>query len=86
MSQSGLSGVTLGILADKTGMSKSGLFAHFKSKEEVQISLLEHTAQVAANHVIAISLMAAKRNAGMLSLRRFTAYSIACRAGYLLFF
>jgi AcrR family transcriptional regulator len=45
MSQSGLGGVTLGVLADRVGMSKSGLFAHFKSKEEVQIELLEHTSQ-----------------------------------------
>ena len=37
MSQSGLSGVTLGVLADKVKMSKSGLFAHFRSKEAVQI-------------------------------------------------
>ena len=28
MSQSGLAGVTLGVLAEQVGMSKSGLFAH----------------------------------------------------------
>lgn len=28
-------------------MSKSGVFAHFRSKDEVQIGLLDHTAQVA---------------------------------------
>jgi len=53
MSQAGLEGVTLGVLADQVGMSKSGLFAHFRSKEEVQISLLEHTAEVGAAHIIA---------------------------------
>jgi AcrR family transcriptional regulator len=46
MSQSGLSGVTLGVLADQVGMSKSGLFAHFRSKEEVQIGLLRYMEQV----------------------------------------
>ena len=56
MSQSGLEGVTLGVLADQVGMSKSGLFAHFRSKEEVQISLLEHTAVVGAAHIIAPSM------------------------------
>src|SRR5580698_11322369 len=56
MSQSGLEGVTLGVLADQVGMSKSGLFAHFRSKEEVQISLLEHTAAVGAAHIIAPSM------------------------------
>ncbi|MGA2880594.1 MAG: TetR/AcrR family transcriptional regulator [Bryobacteraceae bacterium] len=58
MSQAGLDGVTLGVLADQVGMSKSGLFAHFHSKEEVQISLLEHTAEVAAVHVIEPSMSA----------------------------
>ena len=52
MSQSGLSGVTLGVLADQVGMSKSGLFAHFRSKEEVQIGLLDHMAELAAAHVV----------------------------------
>ena len=56
MSQSGLAGVTLGVLADQVGMSKSGLFAHFRSKEEVQIKLLEHTAEVGAAHIIAPSM------------------------------
>ena len=42
-SQAGLEGVTLGVLATQVGMSKSGLFAHFRSKEAVQISLLEQT-------------------------------------------
>jgi AcrR family transcriptional regulator len=56
MSQAGLDGVTLGVLADQVGMSKSGLFAHFRSKEEVQISLLEHTAAVSAACIIAPSM------------------------------
>lgn len=56
MSQAGLEGVTLGVLADQVGMSKSGLFAHFRSKEEVQISLLEHTAEVGAARIIAPSM------------------------------
>jgi AcrR family transcriptional regulator len=52
MSQSGLSGVTLGVLADQVGMSKSGLFAHFRSKEEVQIGLLQYMAEFATAHVV----------------------------------
>src|ERR1700732_1423568 len=47
MSQAGLANVTLGVLADQVGMSKSGLFAHFRSKEEVQIGLLRHMAPTA---------------------------------------
>src|SRR5579864_7264671 len=53
MSQTGLTGVTLGLLADQVGMSKSGLFAHFRSKEEVQIGLLEYMAEFASARVLA---------------------------------
>jgi AcrR family transcriptional regulator len=60
MSQSGLSGVTLGVLADQVGMSKSGLFAHFRSKEDVQIELLTHMAEFAAEHVLGPCLTAAE--------------------------
>src|SRR5258708_38437821 len=60
MSQSGLGGVTLGVLAEQVGMSKSGLFAHFRSKEDVQIELLSHTAEFATAHVIEPSMKAAE--------------------------
>jgi len=46
ISQDGLSGVTLGRLADQVGMSKSGVFAHFRSKVEVQIALLDHSSKL----------------------------------------
>ena len=51
-SQSGLEAVTLGVLASNVGMSKSGLFAHFHSKEAVQLSLLEHSDRFAAPVVV----------------------------------
>ncbi len=41
-------------------MSKSGLFAHFRSKDEVQIALLRHTAEVANQHVVAPAMRAAE--------------------------
>lgn len=44
-SKLGLEGLTIGGLADATGMSKSGLFAHFGSREELQLAVLEHAAQ-----------------------------------------
>jgi AcrR family transcriptional regulator len=53
MSQAGLSGLTLGVLADQVGMSKSGLFAHFHSKDEVQVGLLQYMAEFAAARVVA---------------------------------
>jgi AcrR family transcriptional regulator len=37
----GLAGLTIGSLATRTGMSKSGLFAHFRSKEALQLQVLE---------------------------------------------
>jgi AcrR family transcriptional regulator len=40
----GLEGVTIGRLAEELKMSKSGLFAHFGSKEALQIAILDHTA------------------------------------------
>ena len=46
LSRDGFAGVTLGVLSQKTGMSKSGLFAHFKSKDEVQFELLEETTRI----------------------------------------
>jgi AcrR family transcriptional regulator len=36
----GLDKLTIGALANETGMSKSGLFAHFKSKEQLQLQVL----------------------------------------------
>jgi len=40
-SKLGLEGLTIGSLAAATGMSKSGLFAHFGSREELQLAVLE---------------------------------------------
>ena len=58
LSTDGLAGVTLGVLAERTGMSKSGLFAHFKSKEEVQLALLDRTASIAGRIVVAPAMSA----------------------------
>jgi AcrR family transcriptional regulator len=41
-SRVGLEGLTIGSLAEASGMSKSGLFAHFQSKEALQAQVLEH--------------------------------------------
>lgn len=39
-SQIGLEGLSIGAIAEITGMSKSGVFAHFGSREELQISVI----------------------------------------------
>ena len=38
--QIGLEGLSIGALAEVTGMSKSGVFAHFGSREDLQISVI----------------------------------------------
>lgn len=40
----GIGSVTLGHLAERLGMSKSGLFAHFDSKEALQVEILDRAA------------------------------------------
>jgi AcrR family transcriptional regulator len=41
----GLEGISIGALARETGLSKSGLFAHFGSKEKLQIEILDAAAE-----------------------------------------
>jgi AcrR family transcriptional regulator len=41
--QDGLEGLSIGALALGVGMSKSGVFAHFGSREELQLALLDAT-------------------------------------------
>lgn len=40
-SRDGLEGLTIGLLAEKMHMSKSGVFAHFGSREDLQIEVLK---------------------------------------------
>jgi AcrR family transcriptional regulator len=49
----GLEGLSIGRLATELEMSKSGLFAHFGSKEELQISTVRAAAAIFAHRVIA---------------------------------
>lgn len=55
-SKSGLEGVTIGHLADSVGMSKSGVFAHFGSREELQIEVIRKYYQFFADSVFAPAL------------------------------
>jgi AcrR family transcriptional regulator len=51
--QEGLEPLSIARLADATGMSKSGLFAHFGSKEELQLATVDHAAEMFVAEVIA---------------------------------
>jgi AcrR family transcriptional regulator len=44
-SAGGFESLTIGLLAERTGMSKSGLFAHFGSKLDLQIAALDEAAR-----------------------------------------
>src|ERR1700689_3570600 len=48
----GLDGLSIGRLATELAMSKSGLFAHFGSKEELQLATVEEARQRYAQEVI----------------------------------
>src|SRR4051795_9979224 len=52
----GLDGLSIGRLAEHIGMSKSGLFAHFGSKEELQLATVEKAQEVYDAEVIAPAL------------------------------
>jgi AcrR family transcriptional regulator len=49
----GLDGLTIGLLASELGMSKSGLFAHFGSKEELQLATIDAARDIFVREVIA---------------------------------
>jgi AcrR family transcriptional regulator len=51
--QEGLEPLSIARLAEATGMSKSGLFAHFGSKEELQLATVDHAAAMFVAEVIA---------------------------------
>jgi AcrR family transcriptional regulator len=48
----GLEGLSIGELARHIGMSKSGLYAHFKSKEELELATIDAAAEIFENAVI----------------------------------
>jgi len=65
-SRLGLECVTIGNLAKATNLSKSGLFAHFQSKENLQVEILNHAAQSFSEGVI---IPALKTKAGIPRIR-----------------
>jgi AcrR family transcriptional regulator len=65
-SASGFESLTIGTLAGKTGMSKSGLFAHFGSKVDLQVAALDECAR---QFTEAVFLPALKTPRGVKRLR-----------------
>lgn len=54
----GLEGLSIGRLANEMAMSKSGLFAHFRSKSALQTQVLQHAADVFVDAVVRPALRA----------------------------
>ncbi len=67
-SEVGLEGVTIGRLADALDLSKSGLFAHFDSKEALQVETLERAAQRFVEVVVRPALAAPRGEARLRAL------------------
>lgn len=64
----GLEGVSIGRLADEMELSKSGLFAHFGSKEALQIGVLEAAAERFVDIVVRPALKAPRGEARVRAL------------------
>lgn len=54
----GLEGLSIGDLAKATGLSKSGLYAHFGSKQELQLATVEEAGRIFREEVVAPALAA----------------------------
>jgi AcrR family transcriptional regulator len=67
--ESGLEGLSIGTVAISAGMSKSGVFAHFGSKEQLQLALLE---SVGARFVEFVKAPALREPRGLPRLRKVT--------------
>jgi AcrR family transcriptional regulator len=56
--EQGLDGLSLAQLADRLGVSKSGLFAHWRSKEELQLATVERAREQWIEQVVSPALRA----------------------------
>ena len=54
----GLERLSIGRLAEESGLSKSGLFAHFRSKEALQLATIEAAREIFVREIIAPALAA----------------------------
>ncbi len=66
----GLEGLTIGRLAEDLGMSKSGLFAHFGSKEELQLATISAAGQRFVDEVFHPALKAERGYPRLLAICR----------------
>src|SRR5690606_16574865 len=62
----GLEGLTIGTVAEQVGMSKSGVFAHFGSREDLHLATLDHGGEL---FVRSVMLPALREKRGLPRLR-----------------
>lgn len=67
-SQMGIEGLSIGALAEVTGMSKSGVFAHFGSREELQISVIREYHERFEEEVFRVALRESRGQARLYAL------------------
>ncbi|MGB5811155.1 MAG: TetR/AcrR family transcriptional regulator [Polyangiales bacterium] len=67
-SVAGITGLSIGELARTTGMSKSGLFAHFGSKEQLQLTVIHAARERFVDLVVAPSIKEPRGEARVRSL------------------
>lgn len=67
----GLEGLTIGRLADELEMSKSGLFAHFGSKEDLQLATIAAASQRFIDEVVSPALKAERGYPRLMAITRF---------------
>ena len=65
--RAGVEGLSIGGLAGEVGMSKSGVFAHFGSREDLQLAVLDSAGRRFVEHVMVPALQAPR---GVPRLRR----------------
>ncbi len=74
-SEHGLEGLTIGRLAETVNMSKSGLFAHFGSKEDLQLATLDAAREIFVAEVLRPGLKGEK---GLPRLQSLLAAWLSC--------
>ncbi len=81
-SKFGLESLSIGELAKSVGMSKSGLFGHFKSKEKLQIMVMDYAADNFTKQVILPAIKEERGTARIESMmRNWKAWSGSYMAG-----
>jgi AcrR family transcriptional regulator len=66
----GLEGLSIGVLADRLGISKSGLYAHFGSKEQLEVATIAAAGEIFDDEVIQPSHAAPPGRARLVALCR----------------